>query len=239
MRVAMGADCDTARTEIVAAAGAHRGAVATERFTASLAVAAVVFAHRLAAIGARRLVPIAQVDKGVAGRVGVQDLIDQQEQVIEPPALKGEVDRPRAVPFAEPLILDVRMRRVGVSTGRIRIEGHEAVRPLVVGREPLEADLKPTEQCTVQLDRLGRHPKLFSTFVAHLAEFVLQCDEVLNKVRSVGRLGSGWPVAPAFDPRGQIRLQATGQNRLVGRQPRGRTIPAAFHGPIEAAGDRD
>ena len=50
MCVAMGTGRDAARTEVVAAGGAHGGAVATQGLAASLAVAAAVFIHRFTTI---------------------------------------------------------------------------------------------------------------------------------------------------------------------------------------------
>ena len=83
--VASRANRDAIRTEVEAAAGTAYRTILAKYATASFAVVAAVLVDRAIATPAGRAVPIGQFDVGVARRIGEQNLVDHQKEVIEPP----------------------------------------------------------------------------------------------------------------------------------------------------------
>jgi hypothetical protein len=97
--VAPRANRDAVRAEVVAAA-AEIGAIRAERAIASVAIVTAVLVDGAIATPAGRAVPIGQLDMGVPRRIGEQDLVDDQKEVVEPPIPQCLFDSSPPAPFA-------------------------------------------------------------------------------------------------------------------------------------------
>ena len=98
-------------------------------------------------------------------RVGLQDLVDDQEKLVQPPLGQGPHDCAVALSGAELLVLDVGMSDVRAPCGRIGVEGHDAIRQLFFrgAGPPIESNLKSPQLDPFQDDGLGRD-KQFMVF---------------------------------------------------------------------------
>ena len=127
--------------------------------------------------------PIVDADVG-AGRGGsAEDLSDDQEEVVEPALLQGSFDRNSAIALAERVVLNVRMSRFRVSTGRIRFECHNSVGRGIAKPVAFQHDLERAEVEVVKNDLLCsdlQFPGL--TIVIDARKLGLQRLQVLMKI---------------------------------------------------------
>ena len=93
---------------------------------------------------------------GIALGIGQQDLIDGDEKVVEPPIGQGPRDRPLTVAGAEGFMFDMGMSHVLVAGRRIRIPGHDAVKPgRVAGGSPVKTNVESPQVDSFQAGSIG------------------------------------------------------------------------------------
>ena len=116
--------------------------VAAKRGITVLTIVAVVRIHGTTTIRARDAVPIVQFHIGAAPAIGVEHLRDQHEKVVQARFGQRGPDGHVALALANLFTLDVRMGDVVALGGRIRIEGHDAIRLSISQTPPVQPDLK-------------------------------------------------------------------------------------------------
>ena len=100
---------------------------ATERRVAVMTIVAVVFIHGTAAIRARDALPVVQFHIGAAPAVGMEQLGNQNEEVMQAALSQGCPDGRAAFSFAKLFILDVGMGDVVASGRRVWVQRHDAI----------------------------------------------------------------------------------------------------------------
>lgn len=162
-------------TAVVVALRATERAVVAGRAATAVAGADVIAIDRVTTVGARASRPLFESDVGAAGVVRLQNLRHEQKEVAQPPLLQRGADRSLAVPFAQRLALDMRMRDVVVTCGRIRFESDHFIRSLLIEPVPMQHDLKRSQADVFQRDRVGHNgDRMLFQVAVELTEFGLQ-----------------------------------------------------------------
>ena len=178
------------RAVIAVASAARATALATgvppTVFTAARAVAAdrsaaVVAAHRLLGrrdiptIPATRTLPVIERDVGAACVVGLQDLANEHEEVVDPALLKCPADSQAALSFAKRLILHVWMRHAAVVCCGSRLQSSDAVGMSSAEFGKFERNLETSQLDAVQCGGQSHGRKRSLTLVvANLVKLLVQ-----------------------------------------------------------------
>ena len=162
-------------TAVVVALRATERAVVAGRATTAVARADVISVDRVATVGATASRPILKPDVGTAGVVRLQNLCHEQKKVTQPSLLQRGANRGLAVPFAQRLALDVRMRDVVVTRGGIGFESNDLIRSLLIEPVPMQHDLKWSQADVFQRDRIGHDgDRVLFQIAVELTELGLQ-----------------------------------------------------------------
>jgi len=102
-------------------------AFVAQRFVAPLAVVAVVGVRGRTTVVARLAVPVVHFHVGTAPGVGEQGLAHKQKEVAKPALVQGGPDCRAAFTFAEPLVLNVRVRDFAAGGGRLGVQTRVSV----------------------------------------------------------------------------------------------------------------
>lgn len=148
-------------------------------------------------------------DVGTAGVVRLQNLCHEQEKVAESPLLQSGADRGLAVSFAQRLALDMRMWDVVLGRGRVRFEGDDLIRSLLIEPVPMQHDLKRSQADVFQRDRVGHDGDrvLFQVAVELTElglqgiEFVVHLPQVQQRFRGLVRQAVDLAAASVNVPR--------------------------------------
>lgn len=167
-------------TAIVVALGATEGTVVAGRATAAIAGAEVVLVDRVAAIGTTASRPLVKPDVGAARVVGLQDLGHEQEEVAEPALLQRRANRGLAVPFAQRLALDMRMRNVVMTVRHVRFKRNDVIHPRLIELIPMQHNSERAKVSVFQSDRIGHEgDRVLLQVAIELAELGLQGIEFI------------------------------------------------------------
>ena len=162
-------------TAVVVALRATERAVVAGRATTAVARANVITVDRVATVGARASRPLFESDVGAAGVVRLQNLSHEQKEVAQPSLLQSGANCRLAIPFAQRLALDMRMRNIVVSRGRVGFEGDDFIRSLLIESVPMQHNLKRSQADVFQRDRVGHDgDRVLFQVAVELAELGLQ-----------------------------------------------------------------
>ncbi len=139
-------------TAVVVTLRAAARALVTGRTTTTVAGAGVVVADVITTIRASAPRPLFESDVGTAGVVRLQNLSHEQKEVAQPSLLQRRTNRGLAIPFAQPLALDMRMRYVVVTRGWVGFESDDLIRSLMIEPVPMQHDLKRSQADVFQRD---------------------------------------------------------------------------------------
>ena len=114
----------------------------------------VVFANDFMAGRTARPVPAGERNVSRIFVVGMQDLINQNKQVVEPSLTERLLDWCSTIAFAEVLIPNMRMSCCLISSCRVRLQGNDTVGPRQRQIPILKHDLERSQFRSVQDDRL-------------------------------------------------------------------------------------
>lgn len=103
------------------------GALVAHRIVAIAAVVRTLVIHHVAALVARRTVPVRQWDIRAVGVVRVEDTADHLEEIEQPAFFEGRFDGNDTVSFAQYLVADVRVSDGVVRCRRMGLQGHDIV----------------------------------------------------------------------------------------------------------------
>lgn len=142
-------------TAVVVALRATARALVAGRATTAVAGADVIAVDRVATVRAIASGPLFESDVGAAGVVRLQNLCHEQKEVAQPSLLQRRADRGLAIPFAQRLALDMRMRDVVLGRGRVGFEGDDFIRSLLIEPVPMQHDLEWSQADLFQRDRIG------------------------------------------------------------------------------------
>ena len=117
--------------------------------------------------------PSIQFHIGATGGIGVQQAVDQGEEVQQPAFGQGAPDAGSSIPFAQRFIVDVGMGDRFIGGRGIRVEGYDSIRGLVSQAPPIQPDLEPPQIDALQRHRLGGHAQLLFGKVAFDLELLV------------------------------------------------------------------
>ena len=167
-------------TAVVVALRATARALVASRASTAVAGANVITVDRVATVGARASRPLFESDVGAAGVVRLQNLSHEQKEVAQPSLLQSRTDRGLAVSFTQRLALDMRMWDVVLGRGRIRFEGDDLIRSLLIEPVPVQHDLKRSQADVFQRDRIGHDgDRVLFQVAVELTELGLQGIEFI------------------------------------------------------------
>ncbi len=165
-------------TAVVVALRATARALVTSRASTAVAGADVIAIDRVATVGARTSRPLFESDVGASGVVRLQNLRHEQKEVAQPTLLQRRTDRGLAVSFTQRLALDMRMWDVVLGRGRVRFEGDDFIRSLLIKSIPMQHDLKRSQADLFQRDWIGHDgDRVLFQVAVEFTEFRLQCIE--------------------------------------------------------------
>ena len=164
--VALSAARNAARAVGVAARVATDGTLVAQRIAATMARIQLIRAATCIAVAARDAVPILQLHVSIAGRIGSEQVQDNQEEIADPSLVKRRTNRQSALPFAKILTADMGMSDLFALAGRLRVQSHDAVGRGLMNPLPLEPNLESAQVKTLQLDRRRRGPDLLLVEIA-------------------------------------------------------------------------
>ena len=139
---------------------ADPSAVGAERVVAAATATERIFVQRLVTIGAGGAEPAVQLHEGRAFAVGMQNAVEKLKQVAQ--ATVRQRRRHRGLPFpqTDPFLRNMRVRHVGMSVGRMRLQGRDPIRFLLVQTSEIQTKLERAERDAFQADRFRRHKQL-------------------------------------------------------------------------------
>lgn len=162
----------------------------------------------------------------------MQNSVDDRKEIEQPPFAERRDNRQSTFPRAEPVLVDVGMRRVGAGGGGLGIERRDVIpdaRELI----EIQANGEPTEIDSLQCDRVGRNAQR-PVFVLQRAELPFDRRQFLPEKpeRRYLRRPLGAELTTEIVDSAEELLEFSGQ-RLT--PSAGRRLPAALFGPCDVA----
>ena len=135
-------------------------AVDAERVVAIATATEEILVEPLVAIGAGGAEPTVQFHEGRAFAVGMQHPVEELKQVAQ--ATIRQRRRRRGLPFpqTDPFLRNMRVRHVGMTVGRMRLQGRDPIRFLLIQAREIQSKLERAERDAFQVDRFGRDEQL-------------------------------------------------------------------------------
>lgn len=148
-------------------------AVDAERVVAAATAKEEILVHSLVAIGAGGAEPAIHFHEGRALAVGMQNTVEELKQVAQPTVRQRRRDRGFSFPQTDFFITDMRMHHVGMPVGRMRLQGRDPIRFLLVQTSEIQTKLERAERDAFQADCFGSDEELIVVDI-HGAEFVFR-----------------------------------------------------------------
>jgi hypothetical protein len=149
------------------------GTVGAERVVAAATATERILIERLVAIRAGRTEPAVQFHEGRALTVGMQDTVEEPKQVAQATIRQRRRHRGFSFSQTDPFLRNMRMHHVGMPVGRMRLQGRDPIRFLLVQTSEIQTKLERAERDAFQADCFRRHEQLVVMEVDG-AEFVFR-----------------------------------------------------------------
>ena len=161
---------------------AGSGAIGAHRLAAALADVAVFVVNDVAAVVARKALPVVELNEGASARIVTEDLIYNQKEIGHPTAGQSTTNSAAPISLTKPLVLNMRVSHRAIDGGWIGVQGDHAV-SRHIDPATIQVDLEPAEVDAVEHDRFGDDAQLGSLDVHHdFVKLLLKSDDLLPEL---------------------------------------------------------